>query len=40
MRFATAANMRGDLSADERLVTDLITACEAVVAALDRLPPL
>ena len=30
----------GDLHADERLVTDLITACKAVVAALDRLPPL
>ena len=30
----------GDLYADERLVTDLITACRAVVAALNRLPPL
>ena len=30
----------GDLYADERLVTDLITACKAVAAALDRLPPL
>ena len=30
----------GDLNVDERIVTDLIAACKAVVAALDKLPPL
>jgi hypothetical protein len=30
----------GDLHVDERLVTDLITACRAVVAKLEALPPL
>jgi len=30
----------GDFYADERLVTDLIAACQAVAAALDKLPPL
>ncbi len=29
----------GDLNVDERLVTDLITACKAVAAALKKLPP-
>ena len=29
----------GDLNVDERLLTDLITACKAVDAALDKLPP-
>ena len=30
----------GDLNVDGRIVTDLITACKAVAAALDKLPPL
>jgi hypothetical protein len=30
----------GDLYADERLQADLIVACKAVAAALNRLPPL
>jgi hypothetical protein len=30
----------GDLDLDERLVTDLITACGVVVAKLDTLSPL
>ena len=30
----------GDLHADERLVTDMITACKAVAAALGKLPPI
>ena len=30
----------GDVYADERLVTDLITACKAVAGALEKLPPL
>lgn len=30
----------GDLNVDERIVTDLIAACKAVAAALDKLPPL
>ncbi|MGA8149309.1 MAG: hypothetical protein WB870_17300 [Gallionellaceae bacterium] len=30
----------GDLNLDERLVTDLITACKAVAAALEKLSPL
>jgi len=30
----------GDLEVDERIVTDLIDACEAVAAKLDTLPPL
>lgn len=30
----------GDLEVDERLVTDLVTACRAVAAALEALPPL
>ena len=30
----------GDLYADERLVTDLITACNRVAAAVSNLPPL
>lgn len=29
----------GDLNVDERLLTDLIAACKAVAAALDKLPP-
>jgi hypothetical protein len=29
----------GDLNVDEQLVTDLITACRAVAAKLDALPP-
>ena len=29
----------GDLNIDERLLTDLIVACKAVAAALDKLPP-
>ena len=29
----------GDLNIDERLVADLITACRAVAAKLDALPP-
>ena len=29
----------GDLSIDERLVADLIEACKAVAAALNKLPP-
>jgi hypothetical protein len=29
----------GDLSVDERLLADLIQACKAVAAALDKLPP-
>lgn len=29
----------GDLNVDERLVTDLITACKAVAAALEKLAP-
>lgn len=29
----------GDLNVDERLVADLIEACKAVVAALDKSPP-
>lgn len=29
----------GDLHVDDRLLTDLITACKTVVAALDKLPP-
>ena len=29
----------GDLNVDERIVSDLITACKAVAAALDKLPP-
>lgn len=32
------AEYEGELSVDERFVTDLITACEAVARALDRLP--
>ena len=30
----------GDLYVDERLLADLIQACKAVAAALDKLPPL
>jgi hypothetical protein len=30
----------GDLDVDERLVTDLISACEVVAAKLEALPPL
>lgn len=30
----------GDLNIDERLVTDLITACREVAAAVERLTPL
>jgi hypothetical protein len=30
----------GDLEIDERLIADLIAACKAIVAALDKLPPL
>jgi hypothetical protein len=30
----------GDVYADERLVTDLITACKAVADAIEKLPPL
>jgi hypothetical protein len=30
----------GDLDVDERLLTDVIVACEAVMRALDALPPL
>ena len=30
----------GDLYVDERLLTDLITACKIVVAALHKLPPM
>jgi hypothetical protein len=30
----------GDLYVDERLLADLIHACKAVAAALDKLPPL
>jgi hypothetical protein len=30
----------GDLNIDERIVTDLITACKAVAAAVDKLSPL
>jgi hypothetical protein len=30
----------GDLNVDERIVTDLITACKAVAAAVDKLSPL
>lgn len=30
----------GDLNVTERLVTDLITACKQVVAAVEKLPPL
>ena len=29
----------GDLNVDERLLTDLIAACKAVAAALDKVPP-
>lgn len=29
----------GDLNVDERLVADLVEACKAVAAALDKLPP-
>ena len=29
----------GDLTVDERLVADLVTACTKVIDALDRLPP-
>lgn len=29
----------GDLNIDERLVSDLVTACTKVIEALDRLPP-
>ena len=29
----------GDLDIDERLVVDLVEACKAVAAALDKLPP-
>ena len=29
----------GDLNIDERLLTDLIVACKAVAAALDKVPP-
>ena len=29
----------GDLNVDDRLITDLIEACKAVTAALDKLPP-
>ena len=29
----------GDLNVDERLLADLIEACNAVIAALDKLPP-
>jgi hypothetical protein len=29
----------GDLNVDERLLADLIDACKAVVAALDKSPP-
>ena len=29
----------GDLNIDERLLTDLIVACKAVAAALEKLPP-
>ncbi len=29
----------GDLYVDDRLLTDLITACKVVAAALDKLPP-
>ena len=29
----------GDLNVDARLLTDLIAACKAVAAALDKLPP-
>lgn len=30
----------GDLNVDERIATDLITACKAVAAALGKLAPL
>ncbi|MGH8626230.1 MAG: hypothetical protein ACREYC_13510 [Gammaproteobacteria bacterium] len=30
----------GELNVDEQLLTDLITACRAVAAKLDTLPPL
>jgi hypothetical protein len=30
----------GDLNLDERIVTDLIAACQAVGAELDTLPPI
>jgi len=30
----------GDLNVDERIVTDLITACKAVATALDKLSAL
>jgi hypothetical protein len=30
----------GDLYVDERLLADLIQACKAVAASLDKLPPL
>jgi hypothetical protein len=30
----------GDLNVDERLLSDLIAACKAVIQALDALPPL
>ena len=30
----------GDFYVDERLLADLIAACKAVAAALERLPPL
>ena len=30
----------GDMSVDERLLTDLIKACRTVLASLQRLPPI
>jgi hypothetical protein len=30
----------GDLNVDERIVTDLITACKAVATAIEKLLPL
>ena len=34
------AEYEGDLNINERLVVDLLAACDAVSEALDRLPPL
>ena len=34
------AEYRGEFSADERLIADMLPACKAVVAKLKQLPPL